>query len=159
MAAEAERTNKPDWTSSETPLVAEFHLKIPGYASNAGKRVVLPAAIFTVAEKGIFEHANRVHPIYFEYPYEKADDMTIELLPGWQVSSVPAAQDKNGKVVAYSLKVEQSPGTLRLTRKLTIDFLLIDQKYYGALRNFFQEVRNGDGTQIVVQPGEIHASN
>jgi hypothetical protein len=159
MAAEAELTNKPDWTSSETPLVAEFHLKIPGYASNAGKRVVLPAAIFTVAEKGIFEHANRVHPIYFEYPYEKADDMTIELLPGWQVSSVPAAQDKNGKVVAYSLKVEQSPGTLRLTRKLTIDFLLIDQKYYGALRNFFQEVRNGDGTQIVVQPGEIHASN
>jgi len=159
MAAEAELTNKPDWTSSETPLVAEFHLKIPGYASNAGKRLVLPAAIFTVAEKGIFEHANRVHPIYFEYPYEKADDMTIELLPGWQVSSVPAAQDKNGKVVAYSLKVEQSPGTLRLTRKLTIDFLLIDQKYYGALRNFFQEVRNGDGTQIVVQPGEIHASN
>jgi hypothetical protein len=72
---------------------------------------------------------------------------------------VPAAQEKNGKVVAYSLKVEQSPGTLRLTRKLTIDLLLIDQKYYGALRNFFQEVRNGDGVQVVLQPGEIHASN
>jgi len=124
------------------------------------RRILLPAAaIFTVAEKGVFEHANRVQPIYFAYPYEKADDMTIELPPGWQVSSVPAAQDKNGKVVAYSLKVEQSPGTLRLTRKLTIDFLLIDQKYYGALRNFFQEVRNGDGVQVVLQPGEIHASN
>src|SRR5882762_10640744 len=91
--AEAELTNNPDWSSSETPLVAEFHLKIPGWASNAGKRVVLPAAIFTTAEKGIFEHANRVQPIYFEYPYEKADDMNIELPPGWQVSSVPAAQD------------------------------------------------------------------
>ena len=159
MAAEAELTNKPDWTSSETPLVAEFHLKIPGYASNAGKRVVLPAAIFTTAEKGIFEHANRVQPIYFEYPYEKADDVTIELPPGWQVSSVPALQDNNAKVVGYSLKVEQSAGALRLTRKLSIDFLLMDQKYYGALRNFFQSVRSGDGMQIVVQPGEIHASN
>jgi regulator of replication initiation timing len=159
MAAEAELTNKPDWTSSETPLVAEFHLKIPGYASNAGKRVVLPAAIFTVAEKGIFEHANRVHPIYFEYPYEKADDVTIELPPGWQVSSVPATQDNNGKVVVYGLKVDKSAEGLRLTRKLTIDFLLMDQKYYGALRNFFQAVRSGDGMQIVVQPGEIHASN
>jgi hypothetical protein len=159
MAAEAELTNKPDWTSSETPLVAEFHLKIPGWASNAGKRVVLPAAIFTTAEKGIFEHANRVQPIYFEYPYEKADDVTIELPPGWQVSSVPATQDSNGKVVAYSLKVDKSPGGLRLTRKLTIDVLLMDQKYYGALRNFFQTVRTGDGMQIVVQPGEIHASN
>jgi hypothetical protein len=62
-------------------------------------------------------------------------------------------------VVAYSLKVEQSPGTLRLTRKLTIDFLLVPQKYYTALRNFFQAVRNGDGVQVVLQPGEIHASN
>ena len=91
---EVELTNKPDWTSSETPLVAEFDLKIPGWASNAGRRVVIPAAIFTAGEKGVFEHANRVHPIYFEYPHEKADDVTVELPPGWQVSSVPTAQDQ-----------------------------------------------------------------
>src|ERR1700730_8282641 len=159
VSAEVELTNKPDWTNSETPLVAEYNLKIPGWASGAGRRVMIPAAIFTAAEKGVFEHANRVQPIYFEYPHEKADDMAVELPPGWQVSSVPAAQDKNGKVIAYSLKVDQSPGALRLTRKLTVDCLLLDQKYYTALRNFFQAVRNGDGIQIVLQPGEIHASN
>ena len=49
--AEAELTNKPDWTSSETPLVAEFTLKVPGFASNAGSRAIIPAAIFTAAEK------------------------------------------------------------------------------------------------------------
>jgi hypothetical protein len=158
-AAEAELTNKPDWTSSETPLVAEFDLKIPGWASNAGKRVVLPAAIFTAGEKGVFEHANRVQPIYFDYPYEKVDDLTIELPAGWKVSSVPAPQDLNGKIVVYNAKVEQNPGSLRLTRKLMIDVLLLEQKYYPALRSFFQAVRTSDGVQIVVQPGEIHASN
>ncbi len=61
--------------------------------------------------------------------------------------------------MVYSLKVEQSPGTLRLTRKLTIDVLLVQQKYYTALRNFFQAVRTSDGIQVVLQPGEIHASN
>lgn len=159
MASEAELTNKPDWTNSETPLVAEFTLKIPGWASNAGRRVVLPAAIFTAGEKGVFEHANRVQPIYFDYPYEKADDLTVELPAGWQVSSAPPPQDLNGRVVVYNAKVEQGHGTLRLTRKLTIDVLLVDQKYYPALRNFFQAVRTGDGLQIVVQPGEIHANN
>jgi hypothetical protein len=159
VAAEAELTNKPDWTSSETPLVAEFNLKIPGWASNAGRRVVVPAAIFTAAEKGVFEHANRVHPIYFEYPHQKADDVTVELPPGWQVSSVPAAQNQDAHIVVYTLKVDQSPGTLRLTRKLTIDLLLLEQKYYASLRKFFQVVRTGDGEQIVLQPGEIHASN
>lgn len=159
VPAEAELTNKPDWTSSETPLVAEFNLKIPGWASNAGRRVVIPAAIFSAGEKRLFEHANRVHPVYFDYPHQKADDVTIELPPGWQVSSVPPPQDHDGKVVVYSLKVEQSPGTLRLTRKLTVDILLLEQKYYASLRNFFQEVTTSDAVQIVVQPGEIHASN
>ena len=32
---------------------------------------MIPAAVFTAVEKHIFEHANRVYPIYFEYPYEK----------------------------------------------------------------------------------------
>jgi hypothetical protein len=57
------------------------------------------------------------------------------------------------------LKVEQSPGTLRLTRKLTVDFLMLEPKYYNALRNFFQAVRTSDAVQIVLLPGEIHASN
>jgi hypothetical protein len=158
VTAEAELTNKPDWTSSETPLVAEFDLKIPGWASNAGRRVLLPAAIFTAGEKGVFEHANRVQPIYFEYPYQKMDDVTIELPPGWKVSSVPPAQQLDLKLVVYNAKVEQGTGTLRLTRKLTIDALLLEPKYYTSLRNFFQAVRTSDGVQVVVQPGGTDAS-
>ena len=46
-AIEVELTNKPDWTSSETPLVAEFRLKVPGWVSGAGKRAVMPVGLFT----------------------------------------------------------------------------------------------------------------
>ena len=134
-------------------------MKIPGWASGAGKRVLIPAAVFTNGERGIFEHANRVHPIYFEYPYEKIDDITLELPPGWAVSSVPAARTQDGHIVTYSIKVENGKDTLHLTRKLTVDFLILEPKYYMALRNFFQAVRTGDGQQVVLQPGEIHASN
>jgi hypothetical protein len=158
-AVELELVNQPDWSGSETPLVAEFDVKIPGWASNAGKRVVLAAGVFTGVEKHIFEHTNRVHPIYFEYPYEKEDDVTIELPPGWQVSSVPPAQAKDAHVVAYNIKVENGKDTLHLTRKLTVDFLMLDAKYYGALRSFFEVVRTGDEEQIVLQPGVASASN
>jgi len=158
-SSEVELTNKPDWTSSETPLVAQFDLKIPGWASNAGRRAVVPAAIFTAAERGMFEHTHRVQPIYFEYPHEKADDLTIELPAGWQVSSVPTAQNQDGHVIRYVLKVETAPGTLELKRTLTIDMMMLEQKYYGALRNFLQVVRSGDAEQVVLQPGEVHASN
>jgi hypothetical protein len=156
---ELELTNKPDWTGSSTPLVAEFDLKIPGWVSSAGKRAVLPVGLFSATEKRIFEHANRVHPIYFEYPFEKWDDITIELPAGWQVSSIPKEQNQDGHVILYSLKVEDNKGTVHLNRKLNVDVLLLEAKYYPALRNFFQVVRTGDEEQIVLQPGTASASN
>ncbi len=158
-ALEVELTNQPDWTSSEAPLVASFDLKIPGWASGAGKRVLVPAGVFTEVEKHLFEHADRVHPIYFEYPYQKVDDVTIELPSGWQVSSVPAEQKKDKGVVGYSLKVEGAKDTLHLTRQLKVDFMILDTKYYAALRAFFQGVRSADEQQIVLQPGRATASN
>jgi hypothetical protein len=159
VPAEVELTNKPDWTSTETPLVAEFDVKIADWASNAGKRKVIPAAVFTAIEKHLFEHANRVHSIYVEYPYEKDDDVTIELPEGWQVSSVPAPQTEDGHIVSYSLKVDKDGSTLHMTRKLSWNFLLLDSKYYPALRNFFQAVRSGDDQQVVLQSAAVSAGN
>jgi hypothetical protein len=158
-SADVELVNNPDWTASEAPLVAEFKLKIPAWAVNAGRRAMIPAAVFTAGERGVFEHAQRTHPIYFAYPYLKADDLTIDLPPGWQVGSVPPPLNQDRRGVLYTLKVELSPGSVRLTRKIAVDFTLLDAKYYPALRNFFQMVRTGDEEQIVLEPGEIHASN
>jgi hypothetical protein len=107
----------------------------------------------------MFEHANRVQPVYFEYPHESADDVTVQLPSGWQVSSVPRPQDQDGHVIRYTVKVEPGQGSLRLTRVLSVDFTMLELKYYPALRNFFEVVRAGDGQQIVLQPGEVHAGN
>jgi hypothetical protein len=157
--AQLELTNKPDWTRTDTPLVAELNIKIPGWSSSAGKLTLLPVGFFSAYEKHIFGNANRVHPIYFEYPYQKVDDVTIELPTGWQISSVPPSQNKDGHIVTYDLKVEGNKDTVHMTRKLTIDFLLLEQNYYLSLRNFFESVRNGDEQQILLQPGTASASN
>jgi hypothetical protein len=151
-AIDVELTNKPDWNSSEPPLVAEFDLKIPGWASAAGRRALVPVGLFSATEKHLFDHVERVHPIYFQFPFQKADDVTVQLPLGWMVSSAPPPQDKNAKTVAYSLKVDHDAGALHWTRNLNVDLLLIETKYYPALRNFFQVVRTGDEAQIVLQP-------
>jgi Domain of Unknown Function with PDB structure (DUF3857) len=159
MTAEAELTNKPDWSSSETPLVAEFEISIAGWASNAGKRTLISAGIFTGVEKHLFEHTNRVHPIYVEYPYEKVDDVTIELPQGWQASSVPPPHKIDGHVLTYSLQINKDGTTLHMTRNLGWDFLLLESKYYPALRNFFEAVRVQDEQQIVLETAARAASN
>lgn len=152
VAAEVELRKQPDWSDAEAPLVAEYKVNIPGWASNAGKRTLIPASVFTGLEKHLFEHADRIHDVYIDYPYEKDDDVTIELPQGWAVGNVPSLISKGGIIIAYSLNVENSKTTLHLTRKLTWNFLLLELKYYPALHSFFQDVRTGDEQQIVLQP-------
>jgi transglutaminase-like putative cysteine protease len=158
-ASEVDLKNKPDWNSSAVPLVAEFTLKIPGWASGAGRRALVPVGLFSATEHHLFDHAVRVHPIYFEFPFQKVDDITIELPAGWQTTSLPAAQNVDAKAVVYSLKVENDKNRLHLTRKLAVEILLAEAKYYAALRNFFQSVRTGDEEQIVLQPGTTVSVN
>jgi hypothetical protein len=85
--------------------------------------------------------------------------VTISLPLGWQVSSLPTAQDKDAKVVRYVLKAEDDKGTVHLNRQLSVDLMLLDSKSYPALRNFFQLVRTGDEEQVVLQPIGARASN
>jgi regulator of replication initiation timing len=156
---DVELTNKPEWNSSAPSLVAEFDLKIPGWASAAGKRALLPVGIFSAPEKHVFDHANREYAIYFEFPSQRVDDITIELPPGWQVASLPQGQNQDGHVIAYTLKAENEHDKVHLVRTLNVDFLLLEKKYYTALRSFFQRVRTSDEEQIVLQPGSTSASN
>ena len=152
VGIEVELTNKPEWTSSAPTLVAEYSLKVPGWVSGAGKHALLPVGLFSGPEKHMFEHSTRVHPLYFHFLFEKIDDVRIELPLGWQVSSLPQAQNTDAKVVAYSMKIENDKGSLHLERHLRSDLTFLEQKYYVALRNFYQSVRTGDDQQIVLQP-------
>lgn len=149
--ADVQLTNRPDWNNSESPLVAEFKLRVSGWASSTGKRLIMPALVFSTGSKGIFEHKERINPIYFELPHERIDMVTIDLPSGWDVTSSTSPQDMDAGLIAYSLKVEEGPGRLRVTRKLKIGTMLMDQQNYAELRNFFQVVRAADAGQIVLQ--------
>jgi len=159
VGIDVELTNSPDWSNASDKLVAEYDLKVPGWVSGAGKRAILPVGLFSSTEKHIFEHTGREHPVYFTFPFRKIDDITIELPLDWKVSSVPAPQKTDGHVIMYSLKVENNKGTLHLERQLDMNIVILETKYYPALRSFFQTVRSGDEKQIVLLPGASAAQN
>jgi hypothetical protein len=158
-ASEVELTSAPDWKNSSNSMVAIFSLKVPGWASAAGRRSVLPVGLFCAPEKHLFEHAERAHPIYFQFPSQRNDDVTVELPAGWRILNMPASQAIDRGVVLYGLKAANENGTLKLHRTLTMDLLLLDSKSYPALRTFFQTVRTFDEQQVLLQPSSDSASN
>ena len=158
LGSEVELTNSPDWKSSDAPLTAEFNLKIPGYASAAGRKVLLPASIFSATEKHMFEHSDRVHAVYFEYPFKKTDDFTIDLPLGWKAITLPKPIDQDLKAAEYKLTVDDQKGLLHIQREIRSDVMMVPKDMYPALRGFYQAVRSQDDQQIVLQPGGASAS-
>jgi hypothetical protein len=159
FGSEVELTNQPNWKSSDVPLVAEYTLKIPGFASAAGHKELLPASVFSGNEKHLFEHSDRAHAVYFEYPYQKVDEVTVDLPLDWKVTTVPTPIDQDLKAAEYKLTVEDQKGVLHIRREIRSDVMMVPKDMYPALRGFYQAVRTQDDQQIVLQPGGSSASH
>ena len=159
VACEVELTNQPDWKSSSPSLVAEYNLKVTGWVSGAGRRALLPVGLFSAEEKHLFDHADRVHPIYFAFPFQRADDLTIDLPLGWQISTVPQPQKLDAKAITYVLETKNDKGTLHLNRVLNVDVMFLPSNNYATLRKIFQTVRTDDEQQVILQPGATTAGN
>ncbi len=153
VGVDVKLVNEPDWNGSEANLVAEFDLRVQGWAVSAGNRALVPVGLFSGAEKRTFEHSARVHPLYFTFPYKHTDEVTLELPAGWQVSSVPKDRTADIKVAVYNSTAKASGEALILKREFVMNTVLIQQKYYSQVRDFYQAVRAGDEDQVVVTRG------
>lgn len=145
-------TNVPDWDSWEAPLVAQYDLEVPGWATGAGRRMLLPVALFGAGEKSMFTHAARTQPLYFANPYQHFDDVSIELPAGWNAESLPQARSEDLKRLAYRTTLVSDHQTLHFTRQLDFDLLLVNPTSYDAVRKFYQLVQTADAERVVLAP-------
>ena len=157
--SEVKLVNQPDWKNPATPLEAELEVRVPGWGAAAGRHVIFPVGLLAAHEKHVFDHAARVHPVYFKYPFVNADDITIQVPSGWKVSGLPPTCNYTSEPVAYTLSAQNDGSVIHLSRKFTVEFILMEARYYPALRNFFQKIKSGDDQQIVLEPVAPTASN
>jgi hypothetical protein len=159
ISAEVQLKSQPDWNGSDEKLEANYDVKIPGWASSAGRRAVLPLGFFSGEQKHTFEHTQRTYPIYFPFMFQTEDQTRITLPPGWKVDSLPKEAHVDAKAAEYKIQVENKDNTLLITRTLRSDLILLQTSFYPTLYTFYQKVRSGDDAQAVVLPGASSAAN
>lgn len=148
--ADVTMTNQPDWSGVETPLVVEYKVRVPGWAATMGKHQLLSIGLFGGDEQHVFEPENRLYPIYYHNAEAVDDTINIELPSGWQVTSIPRPHAENVAITEFSSKVENKNNVIHIQRNFTINAIYLPQKYYPALREFYQNVRANDEEQIVM---------
>jgi len=140
-----------NWKESGESLDADLTLKIPRFATSTGRRLLLSSGAFQVNERHAFQSAKRVHPVYFRYPYQEVDEISLRLPPGRKVASLPNPRVQNSSFASYEATSRTQGETVELKRKLVINGILFPVAYYPALRLFFNTVRAGDEQQIVLE--------
>jgi hypothetical protein len=150
VVSEVKLTNSPDWSRDDDDLVAEYTLKIDGWAQSAGQRSLLTTGLFSSHEKGMFTHDTRVQPIYFWFPYRHTDEVDIALPADLSVGTLPEPKYTEFKASHFTFNAERSNDGVHLFRNLTNDLLLLPPSLYPQLRDFYQSIRAGDTEQIVL---------
>lgn len=76
-----------NFEDSSKPLVYSFKVKIPNYAQKAGKRLILQPGFFEYGNSAVFSASERIHSIYFPYPWAEKDSVEIKLPAGFALDN------------------------------------------------------------------------
>src|SRR6185437_15738216 len=77
-------TASTGWENENEGLVALFNVEIPEYASAAGKRLLVPAALFRPKASRVLKNAPRKYPVYYHYAFTEAIAWFWTFLQGTQ---------------------------------------------------------------------------
>lgn len=144
-------TKIANWDDIEQPLHIEATLKMPTYGSTAGRNFLMPLDIFQATQAGDFSKQSRHNAIYFSYPYEEIDDVTLHAPAGYDVGGLPKPQKFDLGAALYEISAVGNGNTVQVKRHLAIKGILFAQASYPTFRAFFGAARNSDDAQMVLE--------
>lgn len=150
-------TNSEGWETSDGPLIVTFSVDMPGYASMAGKRFLVPVYLFQARQMDAFKHVDRKYPVYFPYAFGEVDRVNIKLPDGYTLENTPQQQTARLPYAGYQ-NVAQFDGKKLVTQRvLQVNGIFFRLDQYPEVKTFFGKVQAGDEQQAVLIGGSINA--
>ncbi|HEY6352827.1 MAG TPA: DUF3857 domain-containing protein [Candidatus Angelobacter sp.] len=138
------------WEETNEPLSLHFSIEVAGYASSAGKRLVVPSYLFRVKQKDAFAHADRKYPVYFPYAFSEIDSINIAFPADRTMESAPQNQDAGLPFASYRNVTTVQGNHLVTQRVLELNGIYFPVTKYSDVKAFFNKVQAGDEQQAVL---------
>lgn len=150
------------WTNLHTnvhPVTLKYHLRVPGYAEQAGSRLVFTPAVFCVGAAAELSGTDRKFPIMFDHAREEHDDIEIVLPEGYALDkpSAPLPAGNPAEVVGAEYLLKYNPKTrafgyqrdFALGANGALSFIPAS---YPVLKQLFDAVHSSDSHSIMLKP-------
>ncbi|MGH9686021.1 MAG: DUF3857 domain-containing protein [Candidatus Acidiferrales bacterium] len=159
VGSDFEITKIANWDDIEQPLHVEGTLKLPSYGSMASRDMLLPLDLFQATQGGDFAEQTRHNAVYFSYPYEEIDDVTIQAPAGFKIDALPKQKKIDLGAAFYEIVPTEDGNAVEVKRHLSIKGILFAKDAYPTFRAFFGAVRTNDNAQMVLentQTGQVN---
>ncbi len=136
-------------TDPVKPFIYKYHVRVPGYAQQTGKRLFFQPGYFEKGVSALFSAGTRRYPIYFRYPWSEEDKITIALPKGYALDNAdrPAPISVGISKHEINMGVTQDQTTLHYNRTFFFgqrDVLLFSVDKYESLKRLFDEINQAD---------------
>jgi hypothetical protein len=152
-------TKISSWDDIEQPLEVDGTFTVGTYGATAARNLLLPLDLFQATQAGDFSQQSRQNAIYFSFPYEEIDDVTVHAPAGYRLNSLPKEQKINLGAALYEITPTGQGNTVEVKRHLSIKGVLFSKDAYPTFRAFFGAVRTDDDAQMVLENAQTGQLN
>jgi len=149
--SKAEMTASSGWEDDHAGVVAIFNVEVPEFASVAGKRLLVPLALFQPKVKRVLKNGPRKYPVYYHYAFTERDHVSIKVPEGYAVESVASPEKATAGFASYATKSESKADRVNIDRSLLFNGIFFPPEQYDQVRGFFAKVQAGDDSQTVLR--------
>lgn len=142
----------------EKPFQYEYKVRIPNYAQRTGKRLFVQPGFFEYGVKPVFSASSRTHDIYFSYPWQENDVISITFPKGYELDNadMPAPVFDTGKISSLniSIGINKVTNTLYYKREFYFganDTILFPARFYEAIKGLFDQFHAADAHTITLR--------
>jgi hypothetical protein len=144
-------TSLDNLKEADKPLIVGFDVTLPDFTSSVGSRRLVPLAVLEMGDRNPFQHETRKHPVYYHYPFQEIERVTLELPAGMTVETAPAPRLEQPAFGHYESTWEKKANTVVLTRTFAVLGVFFKTDYYPALRDFYSKAATGDQDNVVLR--------
>lgn len=148
-----------DVTDYTKPLAVSY--KVTGTMGNVmGKRMMLPSDVFLSSETAKFPHEKRETAVYFDYPLVMQDAIRVNFPSEFAVEAAPgAAKFSLPARAVYGMSVAVAPTNVTTRRDFVFGDVIVLQKDYSSLRNFYSQFESKDQESIVLKTAAANTAS
>ena len=143
----------------EKPFAYSYKVSVPGYAVLTGKRIFLQPNYFKRNAQPMFSSSERLHDVYFEYPWSEHDSVSIETPEGFTLEGAESPASTTFPGVGQYIAKLFIESDHKLVYRRDFRFgdngnIIFPAKTYAQLKGAFDFIHKQDGHTITLRQVE-----